>query len=72
MTDRIMDKVSSDIGRTDTQWVDGTFRGDEAKGCIHVELAIFPSKLKCAPDLAKRLPRASKLRRDEVVLKNVF
>jgi len=40
-TDRFADKVSNDIGRRDTQWVDGTFRGDEAKGCFNIELAIF-------------------------------
>ena len=41
MMGRITDKVASDIGRSNTQWVDDTFRGDEAKGCLHVELAIF-------------------------------
>jgi len=71
MTDRFADKVSSDIGRSDTQWVDSSFRGDEANGCLSVGLGICSSQLKCAPNLAKRL-QGRRNYRDEVVLKNVF
>jgi len=63
MTDRFADKVSSDIGRSDTQWVDGTLRGDEAKGCLLTQVRAKS----CEAPLS-----ASKLYRGEVVLKNVF
>ena len=42
-TDRFADRVSTDIGRSDTQWADDTFRGDEVKGCLNTGLRIFNS-----------------------------
>jgi len=66
MTDVFADKVSNDIGRSDTQWVDGTFRGDEAKGCLNMGLVVFFKLTQVRAKSCEAPPRASKLHRGEV------
>ena len=71
MTDGFADKVSSRIGRSDTQWIGGTFRGDEAKDCLNISgFGIFSSYSQVRAKSCEAPLRALKLYQDEVMIYN--